>query len=374
MKKLITLILALGMILALCACGAGSTTEAPVPEAAEEPSEAINNEPVEEPDPEPHADVTEDAEIAETVGEAEENTAASGEASGGPSGSRGGNRGGMGGMTSNDEELQAVIDATADKFEQRVFDDPVTGVSLEYSLFIPEGYDGSTAYPMIMFIPDSTGSGRTAAQLVQQYYGAAVWASDEDQAKHPSFVLVPAFSETVVDDYWNTSEQIEAAVNLIRALQEEFFIDENRLYTTGQSMGCMTSLYLNSKYPDLFAASLFVSGQWDISMLEPLEDATFFYITAGGDQKASGGQTEVMAMLDTDGISYTYGTWNAQDSAEDQDAAVEALLAESLPINFIRFEAGSVFKEGQSGMEHMASFNYGYKLAAVRDWLFEQTK
>jgi hypothetical protein len=26
------------------------------------------------------------------------------------------------------------------------------------------------------------------------------------------------------------------------------------------------------------------------------------------------------------------------------------------------------------GMEHMASFDFGYKIAAVRDWLFEQSK
>ena len=30
--------------------------------------------------------------------------------------------------------------------------------------------------------------------------------------------------------------------------------DKNRVYTTGQSMGCMTSMYLNLKYPNLFAA------------------------------------------------------------------------------------------------------------------------
>ena len=40
----------------------------------------------------------------------------------------------------------------------------------------------------------------------------------------------------------------------------------------------------------------------------------------------------------------------------------------------IRFETGTVLKEGQSGMEHMSAFNYDYKLTAVRDWLFEQSK
>ena len=44
----------------------------------------------------------------------------------------------------------------------------------------------------------------------------------------------------------------------------------------------MIKFIIYSKYPDLFAASLFVSGQWDISVLTPLESKKFFYITAGG--------------------------------------------------------------------------------------------
>ena len=138
-------------------------------------------------------------------------------------------------------------------------------------------------------------------------------------------------------------------------------------------MGCMTSLYLNSKYLDLFAASLFVSGQWDISQLKPLENQKFFYITAGGDEKASGGQDEVKEMFDADGISYSYGTWSAQDTEDEQSTAAEALIAMGYDANMIRFEKGTVLKDGE-GMEHNASFNYGYKIPAVRDWLFEQSK
>ena len=138
-------------------------------------------------------------------------------------------------------------------------------------------------------------------------------------------------------------------------------------------MGCMTSLYLNSKYPDLFAAPLSVSGQWAISVLEPLASASFFYITAGGDAKASGGQDEVMDMLDQDGVSFSYGTWNAQNSSDEQDASAQSLIAEGNHANFIRFETGSVLNGG-NGMEHMASFNYAYKITAVRDWLFDQSK
>lgn len=186
-------------------------------------------------------------------------------------------------------------------------------------------------------------------------------------------MLVPAFSVVVVDDAWNPSDEIEAAVNLIGSLTENYSIDTDRLYTTGQSMGCMTSIYLNSKYPDLFAASLFVSGQWDISVLTPLENKKFFYITAGGDEKASGGQDEVKSMFDADGVSYSYGTWSAQNSVDEQNASAAELIAEGYDANMIRFEKGSVLNGG-SGMEHNASFNYGYKIPAVRDWIFEQSK
>ena len=277
------------------------------------------------------------------------------------------------GMIESDPEIQTVLDENADKFEQFSFTDENTGITLEYSLYIPDGYDGTEEYPLVMFIPDSTGAGLSSADIVNNYYGAAIWASDEDQEKHASFVLVPAYTGTVTDDNWNASEQLDATVNLIKYLAEEYNIDEDRLYTTGQSMGCMSSLYLNSKYPELFAASLYVSGQWDISVLDVLENQPFFYITAGGDEKASGGQDEVMAMFDNDQISYSFETWNAQDELDVQNENVESMKADGNAANMIRFETGSVLNGG-SGMEHMASFNYAYKLSAVRDWLFEQSK
>ncbi len=289
-------------------------------------------------------------------------------------GGNGGPGGGMGGFQmDNDPEVQEVLDAAGKKFTQETFTDPDTGTALEYSLYIPVDYDETAEYPLIMFIPDSSGSGKSAAEIVGQYYGAAVWASDEEQEKHPSFVLVPAFSETVVDDNWNTSDQIETAVRLIKSIQEEYSIDAGRIYTTGQSMGCMTSLYLNSKYPNLFAASLYVSGQWDISVLKNMEDQKFFYITSAGDNKAFGGQSEVMEMLDADSIAYTYGEWNCKDT--DQNEKAEALISEGLPANMVRFDAEFTDDSGnQQSLTHMLSFNYAYKIEAVRDWLFGQTK
>ena len=299
---------------------------------------------------------------------------------GSPNGEHGGGRMGGGGQTdkSSDAELQAMIAEVAPKFQLLTYEDAETGTALQYQLFVPEDYDESESYPLIQFIPDSSVVGRGTDAVLTQGWGGLIWATDEEQAKHPAFVVVPVFTETIVDDSFNHSEQIEVAVRLIQSLMEQYSIDTNRLYTTGQSMGGMTSFYLNATYPDLFAASLFVGSQWDNSLLNVLEDDSFFYIVSAGDPKASVGQAGLMEVFDGDGAAYSHAEWSAQDDAQAQNAAVTAMLAEGNSANFVTFTLGTTLAEGQTSGggagEHMTSFDYAYKIEAVRDWLFEQVK
>lgn len=276
-----------------------------------------------------------------------------------------GDAGGMNQKVVLSDDQKELIDATKGKFDQLTYEDSENGVTLDYALYVPENYDESISYPLLMYIPDSSASGKSTDEVLSQYFGSDIWASDAEQAKHASFVFCPAFSETVVDDDFNTSDQIATAVKVLNKITEDYSIDTSRIYTTGQSMGCMTSLYLNGLYPDLFAASLFVSGQWDITTLKPLENAKFFYVTCSGDKKASGGQTEVMDMLDKDNIPYSFiSDMDPEASDEEKNAQINEMLESNHSANFIRFD----------GLDHMTSFNYAYELEAVRDWLFAQSK
>ena len=297
---------------------------------------------------------------------------------GGLNGQRGGNRGGNGGGVdkSSDAELQKMITEIIPQFELVTWEDPETGITLQYQLFIPADYDANEKYPLVQFIPDSSVVGKGTDAVLTQGWGGLIWASEEEQSKHPCFVVVPVFTDTVVDDNFNHSEQIEAAVHFIQYLLQTYSIDPEKLYTTGQSMGGMTSFYLNITYPDFFAASVFVGSQWDNSKLNVLEDKSFFYIVSAGDPKASAGQSELLAVFDADGASYSHDEWGAQDPAEEQNAAVSAMLSEGNSANFVTFTAGTTLAEGASASggagEHMTSFDYAYKIEAVRDWLFLQ--
>ena len=309
-----------------------------------------------------------------------ENTGPRGGMGGGPNGERGGGRMGGGGQTdkASDAQLQAMIAEVAPKFQLLTYEDAQTGTTLQYQLYVPEDYDDSESYPLIQFIPDSSVVGRGTDAVLTQGWGGLIWATEAEQAKHASFVLVPVFTETIVDDSFNHSGQIEVGVRLIQSLMEQYSIDEDRVYTTGQSMGGMTSFYLNATYPDLFAASLFVGSQWDNSILNALEDDSFFYIVSAGDPKASVGQAGLMEVFDGDGAAYSHAQWSAQDDAQTQNAAVNAMLAEGNSANFVTFTLGTTLAEGQTSGggagEHMTSFDYAYKLEAVRDWLFAQTR
>ena len=292
---------------------------------------------------------------------------------------RGGARGPrQGGHMEIDKESDSVFVAlkkeTLGKFKQFTFSDSQTGKTMEYNLLVPEGAEAGEKLPLVLFMADASTVGKEVTTPLTQGYGALEFASDRDQRLHPSFVLVPQYTDWAVQDDWSTTDEVEMTIRLLDAVCKEYNVDTSRLYTTGQSMGGMMSFYFNITHPDLFAASLFVSSQWDTSKMQDFGKKHFFYIVAGGDQKASGGMQDLTKVLREDEARIESASWSAKLSSQDQERLAEQLIARGSNINFILWETGSVLPESGKGMEHMASFDYGYKIAAVRDWLFQQSK
>ena len=274
----------------------------------------------------------------------------------------------------SDNTFVVLKNETLKKFKQLTFNDTQTGKTMEYNLLVPEGYDGKQGYPLVLFMADASTVGKEPTAPLTQGYGALEFASDRDQRLHPSFVLVPQYTDWAVQDDWSTTDEVEMTIRLLAEVCRQYNVDTNRLYTTGQSMGGMMSFYFNIVHPNLFAASLFVSSQWDTSKMQHFGRKKFFYIVAGGDQKAYGGMQDLAKVLQENGARVDSASWSAKLPAEEQERLAEQLIARGGNINFIKWEAGSVLPASGKGMEHMASFDYGYKIAAVRDWLFKQSK
>lgn len=324
------------------------------------------------------------------------------------------------------EDEDTLIATYADKFEQKTYPDSESGLSITYNLYLPDGYDTSGSYPMVVFIGDSSCTGNDATVSLTQGRGGLVWAAKEWQSVYPTIVAVPTYPETILDDHgsYTTTEYVELTKRYIDYMSSEYAVDTNRIYGTGQSMGCMTTLILASEYPDLYAGCMFVDGQWDISTLTGLENQTFVYFAAEDDTNAWNGAQEVMSMFDTDSVSYKYAQWDGSWSVDELSGAAQELFTADENQYFISWKTGTVEpKSGgmggsgapgggfggpggsdnsgektsggfggpdgsndSSGMSggpsggtdssayHMASFDYAYNCVAVMEWLFGQSK
>ena len=265
------------------------------------------------------------------------------------------------------------------------------------NLYLPEGYDENAEYPMVVFIGDSTTAGTDAEYSLTQGLGGLVWATSEWQSVYPTIVAVPTYPETILDDHdgYSTTEYVELTKRFIDYMSEEYAVDTDRIYGTGQSMGCMTTLILASEYPDLYAACMFVDGQWDTELLSTLEGQTFVYFAAEDDTSAWTGAQDLMNRYDADGVTYTYAQWDGTWSADElSSAASELFSGEATGAYFISWKTGTIDAgtgnspmsgekpEGMMGGNgggagggasyHMASFDYAYNCIAVMEWLFQQ--
>ena len=274
---------------------------------------------------------------------------------------------------SDDATLQAMIKEIVPKFRQLEFKDDATGKVMKYNLFSPEDAGDRASYPLVMFIADASTPSTDYTTPLTQGYGGLVWATDECQAKHPCYVLVPQFAGVAVNDAYEHTDEADVVIRLLKHVVAVEKVDTNRLYTTGQSMGGMLSMYYNVTYPDLFAASLFVDSHWNVSTFPALVKHKFVWVTAGDSGKAWPEIKPMEEAARAEGIPYAYTRWSAKLPQAQQDSLATDLLSKGAPVNIINFAPGSVLKNGK-GSEHMYSFDYAYRLTPVREWMFRQSR
>lgn len=252
----------------------------------------------------------------------------------------------------------------ADDFRQSVFHDSATGIGLKYNLYTPKGMKPGERYPLILFIHDASGAGKDVRNCLLQGNGATVWASPEWQATYPCFVLAPQFAQVTVDDDFHTTPDLDACLHLIDSLVDSNPVDTTRIYTTGQSMGCMSSYVLMLRRPELFASAMLVAGQWDPSVLAPLAHKNLWLLSCKGDLKSSAGVAAAIKVWEQNGGKVVEQEWPLQATAAQRRAEVDSMLAAGGNIHYTHFAGGS----------HNNTWRVAYYIDGIRKWLFRQRK
>ena len=116
-----------------------------------------------------------------------------------------------------------------------------TGETMNYRLFVPPTYDPAKKFPVILWLHNAAGRGTDNLAQISgwNYPGSHLWTGPDNQAKFPVFILAPQADETKAwaRPHANTSPvSIRLALEILDAVEKEY-IDAERVYIAGQSMG-----------------------------------------------------------------------------------------------------------------------------------------
>ena len=225
--------------------------------------------------------------------------------------------------------------------EKRIFENEDT--LLPYRLILPEGYNSSSTYPVLVFLH---GAGERGDDNELQFVNSVQNIAD---SLPECIIVVPQCSleEQWVDTPWEKgaysidavpeSNELVALMQLLDDLQKELSIDADRIYASGLSMGGFGAWDLMMRHNDYFAAGILVCGGGDVSQAEALKDTPLFVFHGSDDTvvPVSGSRNVVEAIEDAGGELVTYIEYEGEshwiwDKAFAHEGLFEQLLTHKL--------------------------------------------
>lgn len=240
------------------------------------------------------------------------------------------------------------------------------GGKLMYNLYIPKNYDPKKTYPLVVFMHDAGAVSSQVKKTLVQGRGAIAWANPGWQKKHPAFVLAPQYDKVTVNDKYEYGPELDRTINLIKDLSKKYSINAKRIYNTGQSMGGMSSISMDSRYPDFFAASYIVASKWDVKVTDPMANQNIWFVASEGDPGAYPSINEITENLSSKGAVTQKMT---MDAAQPEQTSVKQLKEAINPKYNIYY---TIYKGGN----HRYTWQYAYNksMEPAMEWIFSKSR
>jgi predicted peptidase len=149
-------------------------------------------------------------------------------------------------------------------FSDRVFKDK-NGGEAKWVLFVPHGYQGDKAYPIILFLH---GAGETGIDGVKQ---AKVGLGPAILKQEKSFPFFAVFPQSQKRTWKADSDDAKRALAILDQVQKDYQIDSKRIYLTGLSMGGYGTWSLATAHPDKWAAIAPICGGGDPTQADKIK-------------------------------------------------------------------------------------------------------
>lgn len=174
--------------------------------------------------------------------------------------------------TLKNADLTGIANEECERFTRHTYER--NGVKLNYRLFTPQTEAGKK-YPLVLTMH---GSGETGDRCgfdnnlhISDNRLALSFATEEWQKSHPCYILSPQFPSLA--ESYDTAHYEDAYLDIIRQLEEDRYIDTQRIYGATLSMGSRIMYSLLTRYPDYFAGLIINAGNpggKDLSCLKDL--------------------------------------------------------------------------------------------------------
>ena len=205
------------------------------------------------------------------------------------------------------------------------------GTTLPYRLYVPYDYDPTKDYPVLIVLHGAGQRGTDNLGGVKHMLPQMYAHENTPMAEAIVFCpQCPAAPNQWVDTPWAKgnysvddvpmSNELEAVLELLDEIEEEYSTDPDRYYVTGLSMGGFGTWDLLMRYPDKFAAGVPICGGADPSYADVLRDVPIFTVHSTDDPTvpAKGTQEMVKALRDAGSTVLKYqelegmghGVWN----------------------------------------------------------------
>ncbi len=199
---------------------------------------------------------------------------------------------------------------------------------LLYRLVLPENYDESKSYPLILFLH---GAGERGDNNTSQLNNAVQRIADNA----PNAIIVAPqcpYDNKWVDAEWTNvsystdeipeSNELKLVMGMLEKVQKEYSVDKERIYASGISMGGFGTWDLIVRHPNTFAAAIPVCGGADYTKAERLVNMPIytFHGDSDWDVPVQGTRAMVEAIKSAGGDKITYTEYAGMGHAIWEDA------------------------------------------------------
>lgn len=213
-------------------------------------------------------------------------------------------------------------------FEAKVFKSS-DGSSLNYRIHNPENLNKDQKYPLVLFLH---GAGeRGELNIEQLLHGVPDILAFTRKSNQPAVIVAPQCpaGERWVETDWdaeshNMPQQPDPQTRLVLELLDDVmknpYIDKDRIYVTGLSMGGVATWDLIQRHPGLFAAAIPICGGGDTSLASRIKDMPVWVFHGDADKSVPVKRSRdmVSAIRDSGGnVQYTeypgigHNSWTA---------------------------------------------------------------